>query len=440
MAVFAAVLLLATVTVSAQNVTYEFTKLAALGDQVPGGYLINDFEPGGINNRGDVIFGADIGHTPDPATVYGEAVYVLSAGKLTQLARPGLAAPGGGTFSFGFLARVAINDEGDGAFVFVLDPSIPCCINAGLYRYSRDKGNKVLSAVVVPGQTPYPLPLVGTFPGVGFGASLTNRGDLAFTGVVNNSGDIFVADKQDRITAVLEPSDRPPGGGEFDAAGGPWVTQGGDVVFGAHLTGEAVCLSSIYVKKAGTGTIASIAHAGDPAPRGGMLISPYSPIMNDSGDVVFEGLLAGDPCGNFETMGIYLHSKNNTIAIARPGDPMPGGGKFVTASFDLAGNLNMNNPGEVVFNAKLDTDENNDNIPDTGLYLWSHGSLRLIARTGTVIPGLGTITELKGFVTTVPPEPSYVPDSGALNNDRGQVVFSARFADKSLVLLLATPR
>jgi len=47
---------------------------------------------------------------------------------------------------------------------------------------------------------------------------------------------------------------------------------------------------------------------------------------------------------------------------------------------------------------------------------------------------------LKGFVTTVPPEPFYVPDSGALNNDRGQVVFSARFADKSLVLLLATPR
>src|SRR6185295_7603535 len=50
-------------------------------------------------------------------------------------------------------------------------------------------------------------------------------------------------------------------------------------------------------------------------------------------------------------------------AIARPGDPMPGGGNFVTASFALAGNLYMNNPGEVVFNAKLDTDENKDNIP-----------------------------------------------------------------------------
>jgi hypothetical protein len=344
LAVWATISLVPTLSmvVHADATTYKFTTLATLGDPVPGGNLINDFEPGGVNNRGDVIFGADIGKTSNPDTGFGEAVYVLSAGKLTQLARPGQPAPGGGTFGSSFLARVAINDEGDGAFVFGLDPfdfTTPCCINAGLYRYSRDQGNKGLSAVVVPGQTAYPLPLVGKFPGVGFGASLNNRGDLAFTGVVNNSTDIFVADKQNRITAVLKPSDRPPGGGTFDGAGGPFVTQGGDVAFGAHLTGEAVCLSSIYVKKAGIGTITSIAHAGEPAPRGGVLISAYSAIMNDSGDVVFEGLLAGDPCGNFETLGIYLHSGNNTIAVARPGDPMPGGGKFVTASFALAGNL-----------------------------------------------------------------------------------------------------
>jgi hypothetical protein len=268
---------------------------------------------------------------------------------------------------------------------------------------------------------------------------MRNRGDIVFTGIVSNSSGVFVADQRDRISIVVKPGDRAPGGGSFDSAGGGLTNQGGDIAFGAHLAGEAPFLNSIYVKKAGTGTITSIAHAGEPAPRGGTFLSAYQHFMNDSGDVPFLGLLAGNPNGIFETMGVYLRSGNTTTAIARPGDSMPGGGKFVTASFALGGNLHLNNANEVVFNAKLDTDDNHDGIPDTGLYAWSHGSLRLIARSGTVIPGLGTIAELKMGPSTVPPEPSYVPDSGAVNNDRGQVVFAAKFTDNRLVLLLAAP-
>ena len=92
--------------------------------------------------------------------------------------------------------------------------------------------------------------------------------------------------------------------------------------------------------------------------------------------------------------GVYLHSGGETIAVARPGDPMPGGGAFVTASNIIGWQIHVNNVGEVVFNATLDTDDNEDDIPDTGLYVWSHGSLRLVARTGTVIPGVGTIAHL----------------------------------------------
>jgi hypothetical protein len=38
-----------------------------------------------------------------------------------------------------------------------------------------------------------------------------------------------------------------------------------------------------------------------------------------------------------------------------------------------------------------------------------------------------------------PPPASYVAESGAINNDRGQVLFGATLSDGQGVLLLATP-
>ncbi len=424
--------------VQAESVSYSFTELVELGKPVPGGILINDFEVGGLNNSGDVITGADIGTSTDPATFFGENVLLLRAGQLTQLARATGDAPGGGKFDQFFLGST-INDESDGAFVFTLFPfpgfDAPCCQNAGLYRYARNTGD--VTAVVRPGHTPSPLG--GTFPGVSFGASMNNRGDIVFTGIVNNSNGVFVADKKDRISAVITPGDSVPGGGSFDSAGGGGTNQAGDIVFGAHLTGEAPNLNSIYLKSAGTGTIRSIAHAGEPAPRGGTFISAYQQGINDSDDAPFLGLLEGNPDGDFTTMGVYLRSGNTTIAIAIPGDRMPGGGKFVTGTFALAGNVHINNAGQVVFNAKLDTDDNHDGLPDTGLYVWSHGLPQLVARSGTVVPGVGTIAELKFSVILIPPPSSYVPDSGAVINDRGQVVFGVKLTDGRRMLLLATP-
>ena len=46
----------------------------------------------------------------------------------------------------------------------------------------------------------------------------------------------------------------------------------------------------------------------------------------------------------------------------------------------------------MVFGGSLDTDVNHDGIGDTGVFVWSAGTLRLVARTGTIIPGVGTVT------------------------------------------------
>jgi hypothetical protein len=130
-----------------------------------------------------------------------------------------------------------------------------------------------------------------------------------------------------------------------------------------------------------------------------------------------------------------------TIAVARPGEKMPGGGRFVTSATITGWQIDVNNAGEVVLNATLNTHAEGDEFPETGLYLFSHGKLRLVARTGTEIPGVGTIAQLVMNVPLTPPPPTiFFPNSGANNNNRGQVVFGATLTDGRGVLLLATPR
>ena len=62
---------------------------------------------------------------------------------------------------------------------------------------------------------------------------------------------------------------------------------------------------------------------------------------------------------------------------------MPGGGTFVSGSFFVS-NTGINNTGDVVFNCTLSDG-------GQGVYSFSHGKISLVARTGTVIPGVGTI-------------------------------------------------
>jgi hypothetical protein len=187
------------------------------------------------------------------------------------------------------------------------------------------------------------------------------------------------------------------------------------------------------------GNIRSIAHAGHPAPGGDVYREAKSPVINDRGDIMFLDNLTSPPAAALKT-GVFLRSGGGTIALARPGDPMPGGGAFVTASNIIGWQIHVNNAGEVVFNGTLDIDDNEDDFPDIDLYVWSHGSLRLVARTGTVIPGVGTIAHLVMNVRTAQQSPALVPNSGAHNNDRGQVVFRATLDDDRGVLLLAIPK
>jgi hypothetical protein len=427
---------------SADQPGYTFQKIATLATPCTpapgGGFFQFDFEPWGINSRGDLAFAADFTNTNalpcgagNPSD--GEGVFLWRNGQLSQVTRNGLAAPGGGTFAGGVFAYTSINDPGDVAFVYGLDPLFPPELEgfpkAGLYRFSQT--GHTFSSVVVPGVTPSPG--FGLFQSTYQHATIDNSGDIVFPGLVRTAFGtapglglgIFVAGKLGQISKVMAPGDPAPGGSVFDLAFNPWINDGGDVAFGAHVKGEecinigspVLCGESLYLRSSSTGVIESIAHQGDPAPGGGNFRWAWGAVLNNRGEIAFMGEL-----GTFSgPRGIFLHSRGGNVAIARPGDPMPGGGKIQTVNpVQSVGNYFLNNRGEVSFNAALDTGE-------SGLYVHSNGGLQLVARTGTKIPGVGTIASV-AFVIT-----------GGTLNESGQVTFFATLDDGSGVLLVATP-
>jgi len=426
---------------------YSFTPIAFLDNPAPGGGNFTfDFEPSALNNSGEVPFTADV-------TTGGEAVFVGFGGQLTQIARSGQPAPGGGTFGPTEFGRLGVNDGGDIAIPFSLEPfdfNAPVT-NGGLFRFSHS--TQTLSRVAGPGT---PVPGGEHLAAVYFNTAMNNQGDIVFSGIVTG-GDIdpnsapgfmglgvglFLADKNGTISNVIRPGDPAPGGHTFDMATNASINNGGDIAFGGHVAGDECinvgnplfCAESVYLKDAATGRIRSIAHQGDPAPGGGVFRLAFGPVLNSRDDIVFIGDLTPAPA-TADAVGVFLYSRGTVIAVARPGDPMPGGGTFLRAGFQLTG-YDLNQRGDVSFAATLSTDVNNDGLADSGLYVFSKGSIRLVARTGTVIPGLGTIAYLGTSLDIIP---SFF-GAGAIINERGQVLFFATLSDGRGVLLLATPQ
>jgi hypothetical protein len=344
---------------------------------------------------------------------------------------------------------VALNDRGDATFCFFVDGKNPRA--AALYHFLEEKGELV--AVVLPGD---PAPCGRAFAGCGLHPALNNHGDLVFPARVtegdldpnvNPPGEdgegsaLFLYSRRNgEISKILCPGELAPDG-VFDHFINPWINDRGDIAFGAHLQGEECipvgglveCGESIYLRRA-SGEVVSIAHQGAPAPGGGIFRLAFGPIVNNRGEVLFIGDLTQAPEFG-EKLGVYLYTRGETVRIAGPGDEMPGGGRMTTTGF-FVNCANLNHCGEVCFAASLETDEG----PAQGLYLWSGGRTRLVARSGTELPGLGVVEALLPPVL-IPhfPDEFPWPYVGAGINDRGQILTQATLKDGRNLLLLATP-
>jgi hypothetical protein len=237
---------------------------------------------------------------------------------------------------------------------------------------------------------------------------------------------VFVANKHGKISPVALPGGPAPNGDTWDSAVNPSINAAGDMSFGAKTSGAIAAGrgESIYLRKAATGEILAVGKAGTPAPGGGMLLFGDTSTINDRGDVAFFGWLDGEAISPVEVpIGAFLYTGGTLVRVAGPGDAMPGGGHLAFVS-------GLNNSRTVVFTAGLDNG-------DEGRYAWSDGSLRLIAKTGSVIPGLGTILSLEMGSGL---SPSGYPSGYGSLNDRGQTVFGCTLTDGRVVLLLATPK
>jgi hypothetical protein len=430
--------------------------VATLGTLAPpesdGIYHTGDFEPGGINGRGDVAFASDLAKSDN--VNFGEGLFARYNGITRKIARTGDPISGALNYGPGVLSPPGMNDSGDVAFGFCTD--IPsawftlCGTVPGVFRY--DSVRQKVSPVLLPGD---PAPGGTTFRGTDFHTDLNNRGEIATVGVIDTSAGnctnptatcfglgrgVYIFDRFNNPRKIAAPGDPAPGtNSTFDDAWDPNLNNSGDVVFGGHVTGETCvgggdstlgCFDSLYLYRASTGRISSIAHQGMSAPGGGEFKYAFNGRLNDGGDASFIGAFKDDQTEN----GVFLFLRSGTLlAVARVGDPLPGGAmKNATQN---QGSHAINNSTNVAFSAVLDADSNGDGVDDTGVYLWSNGKITAVVKTGTVIPEKGTVVHVNNAY-----------DVGTLNpwpevhmNERGQILTQVIMDTGANYVVIATP-
>ncbi len=440
---------------------YNFRIVAKLGDPAPGGGTHEgDFEPQAINENGDVSFASDLSQE-------GEGLFLSRHGVNTEIIRTGLPAPGTST-TFGpggILGESGINNSGDMAFAFMLDyPSpfpLPRGKIAGVWRY--DASHSAVTKLLGQGG---PAPGGTTFQGTSSSPDINNSGVVATTGLINtDKGNcrvseclspphtlglgrgIYAADRRNRISKIIAPGDPAPGtGSTIDDAVEPNINDSGDMVFSAHVVGETCgydsgpsptamgCFTSLYLYRSSTGQISSIAHQGNPAPGGGNFRFVVMGQINNRRDMAYIGDLATGPNYNIQIPGVFFTDRRGVSrAVARPGDRLPGGVMVQTTTAE--GNLGLNNSGVVAFVAQLDADVNSDTYQDTGVYVDHGGIITTVVRTGTVIPGLGTVAHTNNSYVV-----GFDLSPGVHINDQGDVFTQVILENGDTYAVVASPQ
>ena len=100
-----------------------------------------------------------------------------------------------------------------------------------------------------------------------------------------------------------------------------------------------------------------------------------------------------------------------------------------------AGMHDIDGASRIAFIAQLDADVDRDGELDTGVYLYQPGKITTVVRTGTVIPGLGAVSDVDMTWYL-----GYPPVAGVDLNDRGEVLTQVIMADGSNHVVIATPK
>ncbi|MAE60152.1 MAG: hypothetical protein CMJ49_02220 [Planctomycetaceae bacterium] len=164
-------------------------------------------------------------------------------------------------------------------------------------------------------------------------------------------------------------------------------------------------------------TLTQIARKAAAPPGGNGTFSGFdNPAINDAGQLAFEGFLTGTSGGSLDDGGIYRGSGGSLIQIAREGAAPPeGNGTFSSSAFYTP---IFNDLGQIAFRANL-TGTSGGSLDDHGVYVYTSGVLTRIARDGDPAHDGDGVFGLSG-----------IQSNPAINN-LGQVTFAADYSGNS---------
>ena len=201
------------------------------------------------------------------------------------------------------------------------------------------------------------------------------------------------------LTSIARPGDPAPVAPELVQVSSISLSDSGDVAFGAD--------NAAFLQSNGTSTI--VAALGDPTPAGGTLTYAVSPSVNAQGQVAF---VANTAEGGG---GVFLSTQGGLQPVAQQGDPIPGGGTFISFSdvstSGAGGQLAFRASARVGFQVRR------------GLFRASGSALRALAYSNDPAPGGGTF---RFFFNPVV-------------NAAGQVAFFARLSPSGRGIFLSQP-
>jgi hypothetical protein len=305
----------------------RITKVAAVGDAVPGGGMLAEFAGHplpALNAGGHVAFGAQI--AGGRAT---EGVFLASEEGLKVIALAGDDAPGVPTGVLVGFDAPAMNDNDELAFV--------ANVRRGrdaldvLYFWNGQR----LQRVVAEGERL--LRVGGTMDKIG-GPALNNSGVIAFPAAIFKGpalGGIFVAGARD-LRLVVEAGARTPRGEMILRFSEQVAIDDGDAIaFGAYL-GEGGGAREAVLRSGPEG-LAELAVEGEPAPGGGRYagFGPW-PTVAEGGVTAFIAALDGGP----GPLAAFAGVAGDIRRVATMGEALPQGeriGRFALNAVAAAG-------------------------------------------------------------------------------------------------------
>lgn len=482
-----------------QSVLAGTEVVAVTGDAAPGaaGAKLGSIAAGSINDAGEVVFRATLQEGFGGVSSTNDAVvWRLSESTKAIIAREGVVAPGGGTYST--FSQATLDDAGNVALRATLSagqvgtwrltapgsgavvartedlavPDLPSARFQNLdFRHLQSSNNVVpWGASLLEGaggvstadrrgiwiddaidSTLIARSNTTETPGIGGGkfsnlvaSAVNGAAQVAVIGVMRtDSGGVSSSNNVGiwRLTAgggtlvARRGVGAVPGvaGASFEQFQDPVINSTGQLAFDALLLGG---VRGVWRYDGGVGALLARTGAGVAAGTTGALYADFSsPVLNDAGQSLIKGTLAagvGDAVSGNE-VGLWLAEPGESTLLARIGSGgVPG---IVGASFAAFTSMSLNSEGIAAVAAELSLGPGGVSTGNEhGIWLLDAvGGSQLIARTGDVLSGR-TIASLE-----------MLGDSGGADgrarslNNIGQLAFKAAFTDGVEAMMLYTP-